>query len=351
MTWFDHKDKPYLIAGPCSAESEDQVHETIQVLKEFGDADAIRAGIWKPRTSPNSFEGHGAKALKWLVDAGQKNDLKVCTEVASPKHVELALKSGVDFLWIGARTTVNPFLVQSIADALSGVDIPVMVKNPVNPDLNLWIGSLDRIRNAGIKQVAAIHRGFSFYGEGLYRNVPLWEIPIEFQRLMPDVPIICDPSHITGNRHLIQDVSQQALDLNFDGLMIESHLDPDKALSDASQQVTPLALHELLKNIKVRKVETDDPEFTNMLNSFRVAIDQVDDELLSQLLKRVEIAKEIGEYKRDNNVTILKLDRWEKIITQRMKDAEKIGLNPEFLKQILILIHKESIRIQNEIMN
>lgn len=351
MNWFDHKDKPYLIAGPCSAESEEQVHETIQALKELGDADAIRAGIWKPRTSPNSFEGHGNKALKWLVEAGKKHDLKVCTEVASPKHVELALKSGVDFLWIGARTTVNPFLVQSIADALSGIDIPVMVKNPVNPDLNLWIGSLDRIRNAGIKQVAAIHRGFSFYGEGLYRNVPLWEIPIEFQRLMPDVPIICDPSHITGNRHLIQDVSQQALDLNFDGLMIESHLDPDNALSDAAQQVTPQALHDLLKNIKVRKVETDDPEFTNMLNSFRVAIDQVDDELLSQLLKRVEIAKEIGQYKRDNNVTILKLDRWEKIITQRMKDAEKIGLNPEFLKQILILIHKESIRIQNEIMN
>jgi len=351
MTWLGDGQKPAIIAGPCSAESEEQVYQTIEAIAKNKQVYAIRAGIWKPRTKPNSFEGYGAEALPWLVNAGKSFNLRTCTEVATPEHVEICLKAGIDILWLGARTTVNPFLVQSIADALKGVNIPVMVKNPVNPDLNLWIGSLERIQNAGIKDLAAIHRGFSFYGEHLYRNVPLWEIPIEFQRLKPEVPIICDPSHICGRRDLIEPIAQQALDLNFDGLMIETHIAPADALSDAAQQITPVRLNEVLNKLALRQDNSDHPEFTQQIEAFRLSIDQVDEELLAQMVHRLDIARDIGAYKKEQNVTILKLDRWERMIKARTAQGERLGLDPLFVKAILELIHKESIRIQNQIMN
>ncbi len=351
MSWIETDNKPYVIAGPCSAESEEQLNSVVKELSTNKHVKAIRAGIWKPRTKPNSFEGLGEKALPWLVNAGKTHQLPVITEVANPDHVEVALKHQVDMLWIGARTTVNPFTVQAIADSLKGVDIPVMVKNPVNPDLQLWLGSIERIEGAGIDKIAAIHRGFSYYGENVYRNIPQWEIPIEFQRLRPDLPIICDPSHIAGDRELLLEISQKAMDLNFNGLMIETHPDPDRALSDAKQQITPSGLAGLLDELKVRSPKTDNPDFYEKLYSLRNRIDTVDDGLFDLFEKRLMIAQEIGNYKKDSGVTILSLERWDQIITDRIEQAEEKGLNPNFIKQVLELIHKESIRIQNEVMN
>jgi len=349
--WIDGIKKPVIISGPCSAETEEQVFLTANELKEQGVVNILRAGIWKPRTRPNSFEGVGEPGLKWLVDAGKEVGMPVTTEVANAAHVEVALKAGVDILWLGARTTVNPFSVQEIADAIKGVDIPVMVKNPINPDLQLWIGAMERIYNAGIDQIGAIHRGFSSFEKSVYRNTPKWEMPIELKRAYPDLPMICDPSHIGGSRDLIGMISQKALDLDMDGLMIESHINPSVALSDAAQQVTPSALGEIVNDLIVRTATTSNEEFKNHLDKLREEIDGIDDGIIQQLATRMNVAVKIGEYKRDNEVTILQVNRWDTIVKKRKALGGALGLSEGFIDQLLKIIHKESIRKQTEIMN
>lgn len=338
------------ISGPCSAESREQVLETCRQVAQF-DVQVLRAGIWKPRTRPNSFEGVGSVGLPWLIDAGKENGLPVCVEVANVKHVYEALKAGVDILWIGARTTTNPFAVQEIADAIKGMDIPVMIKNPVNPDLELWLGGIERIYHAGIRKIAAIHRGFSQHGKSKYRNQPHWEIPIELKRRHPEIPIICDPSHICGTRDLIKPVAQKSLDLDFNGLMIESHINPDVALSDAKQQVTPARLGEILKELVHRKTNTDDPQFINQLGLLREQIDEIDNQLIDLLSGRMKIARKIGQYKKENGITILQAARWSDIIRHRLDSAISKGLSEDIMTEILQMIHKESIRQQTEVMN
>ncbi|MDP5171817.1 MAG: bifunctional 3-deoxy-7-phosphoheptulonate synthase/chorismate mutase type II [Bacteroidia bacterium] len=339
-----------VIAGPCSAETPEQVMETALGVAQQG-AKMLRAGIWKPRTRPNSFEGVGSPGLKWLKEAGDATGLPVCTEVANVKHVYEALRTGIDVLWLGARTTTNPFAVQEIADALEGVDIPVMVKNPVNPDIDLWIGAMERIEKAGITKIAAIHRGFSTYGPSKYRNAPHWEIPVELRRRLPDVPIICDPSHICGRRDLLSAISQEALDLNLDGLMIESHPNPDKALSDAKQQITPEVLGELLAGLIHREAVSNDPIFLHSLENFRDQIDEFDRKLIEVIAERMKVVRQIGEYKRDNNITILQTSRWNQIIDERMEQARSLGLGEAIMREILGQVHQESIRQQTEVMN
>lgn len=341
-----HK-RPIVIAGPCGAESEEQVLETALLLKQQG-VDAIRAGIWKPRTRPGSFEGMGADALKWVKNAGIATDLPVMVEVASPKHIEQALKAKIDILWLGARTTVNPFLMQELADVLQGVDIPVFVKNPVNPDLSLWIGAIERIHRAGINKIAAIHRGFSSYENHTYRNKPNWEIPIELRRRFPDLPLFCDPSHICGNTFMLEYVSQFALDLQYDGLMIESHREPQVALSDANQQLTPAELGEMLSRLLVRKPMADDPVELSRLEDLRDQIDEADHELLSILAKRMEVARNIGKHKYYNNIAILQPKRWQEIINSRTKMGESKRLTNEFILKLYNLIHQESIFQQTD---
>lgn len=338
------------ISGPCSAETEHQVMETIQGVSKHN-IHVLRAGIWKPRTRPNSFEGVGSVGLKWLKEAGKAVNKPVCVEVANVKHVYEALRSGIDILWLGARTTVNPFAVQEIADALEGVDIPVMVKNPINPDLKLWIGAFERLQNKGITKLAAIHRGFSVHGEKKYRNRPMWEIPIELKRLHPNMPIICDPSHISGRRDLLLPVSQKALDLDFDGLMIEAHITPDKALSDAKQQVTPARLGEILASLVYRQMDTDNPQFTSKLELLRDEIDELDHLIIDKLAKRMQIAQQIGAYKKANNITILQAQRWNDLIADRVNYGTGQGLSEDIMANILKMIHQESIRHQTAIMN
>ncbi len=340
---------PLLIAGPCSVESEEQVMETVKLLGETNKVDIVRGGIWKPRTRPNSFEGVGEKGLKWLVSAGRAIGKPVCCEVANAMHVHQALRSGIDMLWIGARTSVNPFAVQEIADALSnGVDVPVMIKNPINPDLNLWIGAVERILNAGITKVAVIHRGFSSYHHTKYRNQPRWELPIAFKRKMPEVPIINDPSHICGRRDLLQEVAQKSLDLDFDGLMIESHINPDRALSDAKQQVTPEDYGKLIESLVLRNPEIKD---TTLLDELRDEIDGVDREIIEILAKRMDIARAIGDYKKKNEITILQSKRWDTIIKDRMEQGKEKALTEDFIQELYNAIHKESIRQQSKVMN
>ena len=339
-----------IISGPCSAETPEQVMETALGVKEAG-AKLLRAGIWKPRTRPNSFEGVGSPGLKWLKAAGEATGLPVTTEVANVKHVYEALRTGIDILWIGARTTTNPFAVQEIADALEGVDIPVMIKNPVNPDLALWMGAMERIEKAGIKKIGAIHRGFSTYGPGRFRNDPHWEIPIELKRQLPNIPLVCDPSHICGKRDLLAEISQEACDLNFDGLMLESHPNPDKALSDAKQQITPQVLGELLNNLVHRDTVSTDPVFRNALEGFRNQIDSLDQKLIEVLAERMDIVRKIGEYKLANNITILQSNRWNQIVEERIASAKTKGLGDSIMKEILDQIHQESIRQQTEVMN
>lgn len=341
---------PLFIAGPCSAESPEQMDETLEGIAPLN-VQVFRAGIWKPRTRPNAFEGVGSKGLPWLKSNGRKHGVPVTAEVANVKHVYDALKHGVDILWIGARTTVNPFAVQEIADALEGVDIPVMVKNPINPDLALWIGAIERLYNKGIDKVAAIHRGFSSYAPSKYRNNPRWEIPIELRRRHPDLPLICDPSHICGNRELLASVSQKAMDLNFDGLMIESHCNPDVALSDAKQQITPVILGELLNNLVMRTPEGDDPTSGVYLGQLREMIDELDHELLEVLGKRMSMAQSIGEFKREHNISILQATRWNEILNQRLQNGRDQGLGEDFMLTFLQAIHKESIRRQAQVMN
>lgn len=350
-TWLPITAEPLLIAGPCGAESLEQLMATAKGLKELNKVSLFRAGVWKPRTRPNAFEGKGEEALKWLNDVKKEFGFKITVEVANAQHTELALKYGIDVLWIGARTTVNPFSVQEIADVLKGVDIPVMVKNPVHADLQLWIGALERINNSGISKLAAVHRGFHFYGKTKYRNKPLWQLPIELRTLFPELPIICDPSHISGNRELIPSVAQKALDLGMNGLMIESHFDPSIAQSDAAQQLTPKQLGEVISSLVLRNQICKDDSVIDKLDELRNSIDDVDEELIHVLKKRAQIIEEIGTYKKEHNITIFQLDRWQEILRTRAQLAQKLGLSPNHVEKICQLLHEESIRIQNGLMN
>ncbi|MFC3809924.1 chorismate mutase [Lacihabitans lacunae] len=348
--WVETNGKPLIIAGPCSAESEEQVLETARGIAQNGYAHVLRAGVWKPRTRPGSFEGKGEEALPWLQKAKAETGLKTAVEVATPQHVELALKYGVDILWIGARTTVNPFNVQDLADSLKGVDVPVLIKNPVNPDLALWVGAFERIAGAGINKMGAIHRGFSNAQETKYRNSPMWQLAVEFKTLFPQIPMIGDPSHMAGKRAYLAELTQRAMDLNYDGLIIESHRNPDEAWSDASQQLTPDALGEMLKNIEVRKA-TYGTDFQNQLDNLRGRLDNLDRELLEVLASRMSVVEQLGEYKRDNNVAVLQLDRWKQVHNSRADWAKSLNLYPEVVEELFKLIHMESIRKQTEVMN
>ena len=349
--WRGYKGRPFLISGPCSAETEEQVMSTATELAKIKEVSVFRAGIWKPRTRPNSFEGIGIEGLKWLRTVKQETGLMVGTEVANEKHVYEALKYGIDLLWIGARTSVNPFTVQEISDALRGVDVMVLVKNPINPDLELWIGAIERISKAGITRLGAIHRGFSTYEKTIYRNQPNWQLPIELRRRIPDLPIICDPSHISGAREYLFEISQKAMDLNFDGLMLESHIDPDNALSDSAQQVTPNELRELLSRLVLRSPVASDPKLLDILGELRQQIDIFDDTLIDILEKRMKVAETIGQYKKENNITILQTTRWDEIIRKVMVNGQVKGLSREMIDTIFKAIHQESINHQMKIMN
>jgi chorismate mutase len=343
--------RPLIISGPCSAETEEQVVETAVRLHKTGKIDMLRAGIWKPRTRPGSFEGVGTKGLPWLQKAKQLTGLPVTVEVATGKQVENALHFDIDVLWIGARTTVNPFSVQEVADALRGVDVPVLIKNPINPDLELWIGAVERVAKAGIKQIGLIHRGFSSYGNTEYRNAPMWHLAIEMKRRNPGMMIINDPSHICGRRDILIDVAQNAIDLDYDGLIIESHIDPDHAWSDAKQQVTPEKLSEMLGSIRWRKEDNANKEFHATMEKLRQQINQLDDELLQILGQRMKVADEIGRYKKANNITILQTNRWNTILERAYAKGEKLCLSKEFITKYFDAVHMESINHQNKIMN
>lgn len=343
--------RPLIISGPCSAETEEQILATAQRLAATGKVDMLRAGIWKPRTKPGMFEGIGAKGLPWLQQAKKITGLPTTVEVATGKQVQDALTFDVDMLWIGARTTVNPFSVQEVADALRGVDIPVLIKNPINPDLELWSGAVERVARAGVKQVGLIHRGFSSYGNTEYRNAPMWHLAIEMKRRNPELLIINDPSHICGRRDILLETAQKAVNLDFDGLMIESHIDPDNAWSDAKQQVTPEKLAEMLDSIIWRKEDVNSEEFHAALEKLRQQINHLDDELMQILSQRMKIAEKIGEYKKNNAITILQTNRWNEILERAFKQGEKIGLSNEFITRYFDAVHMESINHQNRIMN
>lgn len=343
-----HLSRPIVIAGPCSVESEDQVMTTARQLANDG-IKIFRGGIWKPRTSPGGFEGIGEVGLPWLKKVKEETGMLISTEVATKAHVELALEAGVDMVWIGARTSANPFAVQEVADAIqaSGKDVAVLVKNPVNPDLELWIGAMKRIYNAGVRRLGAIHRGFSTYGKHLYRNMPQWHIPIELQRRYPDLPIFCDPSHITGKRELIASVSQQALDMNFAGLIIESHCDPDSAWSDKNQQVSPEVLNIILNTLVLR----NETSTTENLTLLRQQIDRINDELLELLAKRMRVTCEIGQYKKEHKMPVIQQTRYNDLMERLVKNGEELGLTEDFIRQILVAIHEESVRQQLDIVN
>ena len=342
--------KPFIIAGPCSAESEDQMLKIGHALKSHRNL-LFRAGVWKPRTRPNNFEGIGTVGLRWLSLVKQETGLSTTTEVANANHVEEALKHDVDVLWIGARTTVNPFAVQEIANALKGVDIPVMIKNPLNPEVNLWIGAIERLADAGLTKLAAIHRGFFAYNNNKYRNIPQWQLAIELKRRISGITMICDPSHIAGKRDLIYEVSQKAIDMNYDGLMIETHISPEKALSDSAQQVTPDELNNVLKRLVIRNSKIEDPVFKSSLDQLRIQIDDLDNELIDVLKRRMRVAEKIGIHKKENEVTILQSNRWEELFSSRIKNGMKSGLSEEFMSKLLKAIHQESINRQTEVMN
>lgn len=339
-------DRPLIIAGPCSAETEGQVMQTAQQLAQKG-CHIFRAGVWKPRTKPGGFEGNGETALPWLTQVKKETGMLVATEVATPEHVELALKYDVDVLWVGARTSANPFAMQALADAMKGLDVPVLVKNPVNPDLELWIGALERINQAGIKRLGAIHRGFSSYDKKIYRNLPMWQIPIELHRRIPNLPIICDPSHIGGSRELIAPLCQQAMDLGFDGLIVESHCEPDKAWSDAKQQVTPDVLDYILSLLVIR----DEKATTEGITMLRKQIDELDNQLMDLLAKRMRVCREIGQYKKEHNMTVLQTARYNEILEKRGAQGALCGMGAKFVKKIFEEVHEESVRQQIEILN
>jgi chorismate mutase len=350
-TWIPNLERPLVIAGPCSAESEEQMLATAKQISEIEGINYFRAGIWKPRTRPNCFEGVGEIGLTWLSLVKKETNLKITTEVATAKHAELALKYGVDALWIGARTSANPFSVQEIADVLKGVDIPVMVKNPVNADLALWIGALERFNGAGITKLAAIHRGFSTGEKSQFRNLPKWNIPIELKSLYPELPIICDPSHISGNRDLISMLCQKAMDVDFDGVMVETHINPEKALSDAAQQITPTTLNEIISNLSLRKEFSANKDFESELNVLRGQIDRIDQEVIESLQMRMNIISKIGQAKKDNDVTPLQIHRMDELMQNRLEKAQELGLNEKYIRDLYHLIHTESVRVQSEIVN
>jgi len=341
---------PLVIAGPCSAETEDQVLKIAHDLKNT-DVSVFRAGIWKPRTRPGMFEGVGAIGLKWLKKVKKETGLLIATEVANASHVKLALEYDIDILWIGARSTVSPFIVQEIADALNGTDKIVLVKNPVNPDLSLWLGGVERLYSANIKKLGVIHRGFSTYEKTNYRNNPEWQLPIELQNRFPDLPLICDPSHIAGRRDILQDISQTALDLNFDGLMIETHTDPDNAWSDAAQQITPKTLVKMMQDLKTRKVTNEEVDYINKLNTLRTQIDFIDHGLLDTLGKRMKVAIKIGELKKQKNVAVLQTKRWNEILGKMILEGEQKGLSEEFVLRMFKAVHQESINHQEKVIN
>lgn len=341
--------EPFIIAGPCSVETESQLYQVVQAISHIKEVKMIRAGIWKPRTRPGSFQGIGELGLSWIKEVRKEFPFPFCVEVANPKHVELALHAGIDALWIGARTTVNPFAVQDIVQALQGVKIPIFIKNPVNPDVQLWIGAFERFKNAGIDDLTAIHRGFSIYKHPKYRNVPRWEIPIALKEEMPDVPILCDPSHISGKQELIREVSQKALDLDFDGLMIETHPSPKVAWSDNDQQVTPEQLATILSQLKRRNSSEQDFEYS--LQLYREQIDQLDESIFDMFQQRMKFSNEIGLFKKEHNLPILSVNRWKKMITERLRSASDESLSKEFIRAIMDAIHQESIRHQNKVMN
>ena len=339
-------ERPIVIAGPCSAETEEQVINTARQLAKCG-CHMFRAGIWKPRTKPGGFEGNGEVALPWMKEVKEETGMLTATEVATPEHVELSLKYDIDILWVGARTTANPFAMQALADSLKGVDVPVFVKNPVNPDLELWIGAMERINQAGVKRMAAIHRGFSSYDKKIYRNLPMWQIPIELRRRIPDLPIICDPSHIGGRRELIAPLCQQAMDLGFDGLIVESHCSPDNAWSDAKQQVTPDVLDYILGLLVIR----DEKVTTEGIHELRNQIDDLDNQLMELLAKRMRVCREIGQYKKEHNMTVLQPSRYNEILDKRGAQGSLCGMDAEFIKNVFEEVHEESVRQQMEIIN
>ena len=348
--WPKESQSDFIIAGPCSAESEKQVVETALELAKNPKVAGIRAGVWKPRTRPGMFEGKGQEALAWMKSASKASGLPVCTEVANTKHVEQALEAGIDALWLGARTTVNPFYVQEIAESLKGVDIPVWVKNPMHPDIKLWIGAIERFQAIGTEKIGGIHRGFYSYDSRPFRNEPKWELAVEFRRLLPNTALICDPSHIAGNRSLIAEVCQTAIDLDMNGLMVEVHPDPDNALSDAEQQINPAALTNILEQLVWRKAEVTDQEFLLKLEELRKLIDTIDENLVNTLSERMKLVEEIGRFKAENNVTIFQLKRWFKILQERKSQANSLNLSEELIHELYQLIHKNSIRIQSGVM-
>lgn len=349
--WIPNLKRPLVIAGPCSAETEEQVIQTALEIKKNDDVRVFRAGIWKPRTRPNTFEGVGEEGLKWMAQAKKETGLLTTTEVATAAHAELALKHGIDILWIGARTTANPFSVQEIADVLKGTNVPVLVKNPINADLALWLGAIERIAGAGIKKIGAIHRGFSSYEKTQYRNAPIWKIPIELKRMLPDLPMICDPSHIAGVRDLVSGICQKAMDIDMEGLMIETHLSPNDAWSDAAQQVTPNALKEILGNLQLRTEFSADRNFEAQLDELRNKIDRIDRELIDSLSMRQKVVEEIGKAKAINNVTPLQMHRMGTLMEKRLSQGTDAGLALEYVKELFEIIHEESVRIQTELMN
>ena len=345
--------RPFIIAGPCSAESEKQVLETAKQIASYG-INVFRAGIWKPRTRPGNFEGVGSKGLEWLKKVKQETGMKVTVEVANTKHVYEALKAGIDILWIGARTSANPFAVQEIADSVKGMNIPIMVKNPINADIDLWIGAVERFQKVGITNITAIHRGFSTYTKSIYRNDPMWQIPIEFKRRTKNIPVLCDPSHISGRRDLLLKVSQKAMDLNCEGLMIETHIDPDTALSDAKQQITPENLNKLIKNLTIRHRKLSDsefPEYEETLEELRTKIDEYDNIIFDYFSKRMDVAKEIGLLKKKSKITVFQPERWNEIVKNTVKKGTESGLSDKFVKAILNSVHQESIDRQTRILN
>jgi chorismate mutase len=348
--FFGDKNRPYLIAGPCGVESPEQIMRIAASLKDSG-ISVIRGGIWKPRTRPGSFQGIGAEGLGWLKNAGRENGLSVATEVADPEHIDDALSAGIDMLWLGARTTVNPFLVQRLADALKGIDIPVLIKNPISPDVELWTGAIERFSDSGNHQLIAVHRGFSSYEQSHYRNSPNWSIPLELKRRFPEMPLFCDPSHIAGRRSLVASVSQIAMDLNFDGLMVEVHDRPEQALSDKLQQLTPDDFLKMISSLVVRVEKFKDIHSLALLTELRTRIDETDQQLLLQIAGRMELAREIGRIKKENKVTIYQLERWNEILRTRPAEADSLRISREFILKLFELIHEESIHQQGDLMN
>lgn len=347
--WLKGK-RPFQFFGPCSAESPEQLRDTAKGISDHFQEVIFRAGIWKPRTRPNTFEGVGEEGLKWLIDVKEEFGFQVTTEVASAAHVEACLKAGIDILWIGARTTVNPFSVQAIADALQGVEIPVFVKNPINPDVSLWSGAIERIRKAGISKIGAIHRGFHLTDNRPYRNAPAWELAVQFRTEHTDIPLICDVSHISGTPELIPHVAQRAIDLDMDGLMVETHRNPSDALSDAKQQLTPYQLYELIENLVFKNAESKNAEFKNQLDYLREKIDRIDDQVVELMATRMNISEEIGSYKKENKVTVLQIQRWQEILQRSLKSGDALNLSSKFITSLYNAIHDESIRKQTIIL-